>query len=356
MISRTLRYVAVIGCAALVASGIHGPAAAQTIPPEFTINASGWTGGAQGSRDTGRFSHCGISREYGNGLTLVFLLSPQYQLNIGLLNPAWTLLTDAAAEPEPEEGAEDDDEDEQPPVARIDVDGQYVKEFPARPVGETVLMIATGVDEQLMDLLMRGNNLVVGTERGSYRFALSGTFAGLSALRGCIDTARRLAAEANALAERQAVSISGEAVAGILRDAGLQNAAVTPVDSAEHPLGLSYAWSVGSLRGGVVQARRGQAIEIDGFTDAVINRFAATCSNEFQQSAQEAEILRDLYAFKRAILQCGADGSGSVVALLVALDDNFYTAFFHQGDAGDRAAVIDATDRVHQLIRRQAGG
>ena len=361
MTSRTLLCAAAIGGAAIAYPGVVTPAAAQSAPPEFTIEVSGWTGGAQGNNETGQFSHCAISRQYGNGVTLALLMSPRYELNIGLLNPNWNLLPDEEAEPaadaEPEEEPEDEDEEEEPPVAEVNVDGVFVKPFPVRPVSDSILMVTTGVDDQLIDLLMKGNNLDVATDYGNYRFALSGTFNSITALRGCVDTARRMAAEVRATAGQAGPSaLTGEGLVSILRDSGLANAAVAPQDAASSPLALSYAWSLGPLTGGVHQSRRGQAVEIDKFTELYVDQFESTCTGEFQRSEGTAEVFRELYAVKSASMQCGDDASGVYVSLFVALDDNYYTAFFHQGSVVDRVQVDDATDRIRQLIQVQAGG
>ncbi len=364
MTSRTLLCAAAICGAAFADSGVVGTAAAQTAtPPEFTIEVSGWTGGAQGNNETGQFSHCAISRPYGNGLTLALLMSPRYELNIGLLNPNWNLLPDedaeaeaAAAEEEAE--AEEEDEEEEPPVAEVNVDGAYVKPFPVRPVSDTILMVTTGVDDQLIDLLMKGNNLDVATDYGNYRFALTGTFNSITALRGCIDTARRLAAEARATAGQAGpTALTGEGLVSILRSSGLESAAVAPQDAASSPLGLSYAWSLGQLTGGVHQSPRpSRQVEIDKFTELYIDQFESTCTSAFQRSEGASEVIRELYAVKSANMQCGDDASGLYVSLFVALDDNYYTFFFHQGSVADRIQVDDATNSIRQLIQGQAGG
>ncbi len=363
MTSRILLCAASIGGAALAYSGVSTPAAAQAqnAPPEFTIEVSGWTGGAQGNNETGQFSHCAISRQYGNGVTLALLMSPRYELNIGLLNPNWNLMPDEEAEPaadaEAEAEEEDEDEEEEPPVAEVNVDGAFVKPFPVRPVSDTILMVTTGIDDQLIDLLMKGNNLDVATDYGNYRFALTGTFNSITALRGCVDTARRLAAEVRATAgQARPSALTGEALVSILRDAGLENAAVAPQDAGSSPLAISYAWSMGPLIGGVHQSRRGQAVEIDKFTELYVDQFESTCTGEFQRSEGTAEVFRELYAVKSATMQCGDDASGVHVSLFVALDDNYYTAFFHQGSVADRAQVDDATSRIRRLIEDQAGG
>lgn len=364
MTSRTLLCAAAICGVALADSGVVGTAAAQTAaPPEFTIEVSGWTGGAQGNNETGQFSHCAISRQYGNGLTLALLMSPRYELNIGLLNPNWNLLPDEEAEAEAaaeeEAEAEEEDEEEEPPVAEVNVDGTYVKPFPVRPVSDNILMVTTGVDDQLIDLLMKGNNLDVATDYGNYRFALTGTFNSITALRGCIDTARRLAAEARATAGQAGpTALTGEGLVSILRSSGLESAAVAPQDAASSPLALSYAWSLGSLTGGVHQSPRPhpREIEIDKFTELYIDQFESTCTSEFRRSEGESEVIRDLYAVKSASMQCGDDASGLYVSLFVALDDNYYTAFFHQGSVVDRVQVDEATGSIRQLIQGQAGG
>lgn len=363
MTSRTLIRAAIVCGLALAASGAIEPALAQSTsssvsPPEFEIATGGWTGGAQGDPESGRFTHCAISRQYGNGLTLALLMSPRYELNIGLLNPAWNLLPvepeDADAEAETAEAAEEDDEEDLPPVAQVAIDGVYDREFPARPAAESILMVTTGIDDQLIELLMRGNNLDVTTDYGNYRFALSGTFNSITALRGCIDTARQLAAEARASGAAGSSAMTDRALVSILTQAGLQDVEVEPQDSATSPLGLSYAWSVGSLlTGGVHQSPRPnrQVVEIDKFTEFYVDQFESTCTETFERSEQPAEIIRSVYALKMASMQCGS----AYVSLFVALDDEFYTAFFHQGAASDKAQIDEATAQIRQVIQQQAG-
>lgn len=365
MTSRILIRAAVICGMTMAASGAISPAFGQAAstavsPPEFDIDTGGWTGGAKGDADSGRMTHCAISREYGNGLTLALLMSPRYELNIGLLNPAWSLLeeeeAETASESEPAEPT-DEDEEELPPTAQVAVDGVYEREFPARPVGDSILMVTTGVDDQLIELLMRGNNLDVATDYGNYRFALTGTFNSVTALRSCIDTARSLAVQARGAAPAQSTPMTGQGIVSILRQAGMEDASVAVPDAASSPLALAYAWSRGSLSGGVHQSpRQSQQIEIDKFTEAYIDQFEGNCTQAFQRSEDESQILRDRYAFKTASMQCGDDASGVYVSLFVALDDEFYTAFFHQGPVSDKSQVDGATGQIRQVIQQQAGG
>lgn len=362
MTSRILICAAMICGVTMTVSGVAEPAFAQTVPPEFDIDTGGWTGGAQGDDDSGVFTHCAVSRPYGNGLTLALLMSPRYELNIGLLNPAWNLQAEeseeSASETEPQvDPTADEEEEDQPPVALVTVDGVYEREFPARPVSDSIVMVTTGVDDQLVELLMRGNNLDVATEHGNYRFALTGTFNSIAALRGCIDTARRLAAEARTTAPAQSTPMTGQGLVSILRQAGLDNASVAIPDSASSPLALSYAWSLGSLSGGVHQSpRQGQQIEIDKFTELYVDQFEATCTQAFQRSEDDSQVILDRYALKTATMQCGDDASGFYASLFVALDGGFYTAFFHQGAVSQKAEVDAATGQIQSVIRQQAGG
>ncbi|NNG06031.1 MAG: hypothetical protein HKM95_18265 [Inquilinus sp.] len=325
-------------------------AGATSTPPEFTIDVSGWTGGAQGDRDTGRFSHCGVSREYNNGLTLVFLLSSRYELNIGMVNPAWDLLAAAAAEAEAE--AEADDDEDEPPLAQVAVDGLYAKELPVRPISETVLMVNTGADQQLFELLQRGNVLTVTAEQGSYRFPLTGTSNALDSLRGCIDAARRIVA-----AQAQAASaLSAQGLATILRDSGLQDAAiVTPPVGEPQAVAHRFGWTVGPLEGGLHQAPRGQTVEIDRYADIYMDQFEAACDAPFQRLVEPATLVRDVFALKSATVQCGG-GDGTFTALFFSLDGTHYTAFYHRAPVADRDLAIDATDRIRQYITQQSGG
>ena len=364
MTFRTLLCAGLICGVALAAPGVHGDAAAQTPPPEFSIDVSGWKGGARPVEGTDQFSHCSISRQYGNGISLALLLSPRYELNIGLLNPAWDLLPDEAAEEQPTDGeqeaeevAEEEDEDEEPPVAEVNIDGVYVKEFPVQAVADTILMVRTGVDEQLLDLLMRGNNLDITSEQGTYRFALSGTFNSITQLRGCIETALRLVAEARAAAgQARPAPLNAQGIVSILTGAGLDGVEIAVPDPASNPLGLSFAWAIGNLSGGVHQSPRGRQVEIDKFTELYLDQFEALCTEEFQRSEEPSEILRERHALKSASMQCSGEAGSTYVSLFIVLDDNFYTAFFHQGPVSDQAQVNDATNSIRQLIQSQAGG
>ncbi len=331
---------ALCGVVLTLAAGA-GPAPAQEPTPEFRIDVSGWVGGAQAARDTQQFSHCGINREYDDGLTLFFLLSPQYEVNIGLLNPAWSLTAD------------------QRTVAQVRVDRTFDGEFPARAIGENVLIVTTGVDEGLIERLMRGNELTVVTGMGDQRFSLIGTFAGLTALRSCVDTARRLIAAApqGGAPAQDAPPMSADALAGILRDAGLQGAAIgAPTEGSEDPLDPGFVWVIGPLRGGVHQDRRGETVEMDSFANRYIARFETACGGAFERVVQPAEVVRDVYAMKTATVQCGDPENGTFVALFFALDDGHYTAFFHESSIADKELAIDATTRIRQLVSQQAGG
>ena len=361
MIARTMLKAALLLGAATAASTLVVPAIAQTGPPEFSIEVSGWSGGAVGNNQTGEFSHCTIARDYANGLTLALLMSPRYELNIGLLNPAWDFVAEAEAEAAAAAAGEapDDDDEEEPPVAEVRVDEAFSREFAVNKVGKDILMVTTGQNDQLIELLMRGNALFVTVDQGSYQFALSGTFNSITALRSCIDTARQLAAEARATAGAGAAGapLNGPALVNLLRAAGLESASVAPQDAASSPLGLSFAWSLGGLTGGVHQSpRQSPQVEIDKFAELYIDQFESTCTDAFQQNEQPAEIVRELYALKSATMQCGDDASGTHVSLFIALDDSFYTAFFHQGPVANRAQVDEATNRIRQLISQQAGG
>lgn len=349
--------IAALAAATALAPGAAGaqqePAAAGAgpAPPEFTIDEAGWTGGAQVEPASGRFSHCSVARDYGNGVTLVFLLSPRYELNIGMLNPAWDLIA-AAEAAAAERAANGEDDEEETPLAQVTVDGSFAKEFPIRPINANVLMVTTGVDPQLFELLQKGNALSVAADQGNYRFPLTGTFAALDGLRGCVDAARRIIAAQ----VRAASAISVQDLASILRDSGLQDANVVPVaEGTPQAVAHKFAWTVGPLRGGLHQAPRGQAIEINRYADLYMDQFEAACDAAFQRASEPATVLREAFALKSATVQCGGE-DGTFTALFFSLDGTHYSAFYHQGDVADRALVLDATDRVRQYVAQQAGG
>lgn len=337
------------GAVTLVAAVIvaAGPAAAQApggggqagapaeAPPEFTIDTAGWTGGAQ--IQEGRFLNCSVSRRYDNGLTLIVGMNGRYDINLGLLNPQWTLA----------EGAET--------RARVQVDGAFDKTYPAVPAGPQVMVTAVGQDEALFERLRRGSRLTVTIDQDSHQFALTGTAASLGAVRACVDRARQLAGQPPGGAGQQRGTLTAQQMAGLLRQAGIEN--VRFAVPADLPPGVAQLWMLEDpeVQGGVHQRpREDEQIRIDDFAEAFIEVVAESCPVDMAREEQPTQTIGGRYALKSVLLRCPGGEQPAAMSVLFALDDINYSAFFHQAPIAKEAAAAEATAGLEKVIRNLA--
>lgn len=364
--------------AAVLLSTAALPAAAQdearpSGPPEFRIDESGWTGGAV-ARD-GRFSHCAISRDVGDGRVVVFQVSPAFQLNVVVASEAWTL----------EPGQEFS--------ARIAVDDRLSKQYPAVNAAENAVLVASGRDQELVESLMRGSTATVDIpDLDAFAIPLTGTFNAFQDLQSCIQKAREMIEEAQGQAGGQAGGQVGEnggpagtgearapggaptvpsgrspnapptgmdarALMSLLRDAGFEEIALAdPASIPENELALSHVWQIDeSLIGGLHQRPRDQDADMAGFVDAYTQVLADRCPGQAEVETGETQLVRDLYAFADATVDCTGESGGSAhVALFFALDDNHYSAFFHETTIGQAERADRRTALIADYIRALA--
>lgn len=339
---------------ALVTSAL-APAAAQDAaseaPEQFTIDVSGWVGGAVGRPDDPRrVGYCGIRREYDDGLTVVFTMNLNSQAQVSLVSPGWTLSPGTQEE------------------VRLRIDSVLDGEGPAIASAQNVLTIPLGEDPQLIQALREGNVLTVNSTQGESRIPLTGSSAGLAALQECVAAARDYVARAQpppAAAAAAAPQASGgprrsaivteESLSEILRAAGLQGFRILPQDELPES-DLAFAWQVDSIIGGLLQESRGSEVAVVDFADAFIERMAALCPGQFEESLGEPQVYREIYAVMTASLQCESEDGTSFIAAVFTLDDFFYSVFYHEGAFGQAELVLEETGRIEVLVRSLAEG
>jgi len=323
-------------------------------PKEFMIDAGGWKGGAFANPQTKQFSHCGIQKAYDGGVTLVLSMNPNYMFNVALIKQGWGLK-------EGEKGQ-----------ARVRVDTAYDnKKLEAIPGSPDAYIIPTGQSGDLFQALAKGSKAIVTVPKGEFTFPLSGTLAGLNALKDCTEAARKLIAQAQGNGGGQNAQNPGDprnlvgaqgfgmpvgALEGILKSAGLQNVAIAdPRKLPRDPLQINHAWQVGTdgkLVGGVHQEPRGDAVEIDQFAKRYLEIMKSVCSTDWQSSDQPA-VIEGPYAIKRAELSCTMNQQHIFAALVFTLDDNYYSAFFHQALQADKGLAEDAAKKLGDYIQGQ---
>lgn len=349
--------------AALQASAQETPPAGERppAPPEFTIDAGGWKGGAFGNPDNQQFGYCGISKPYENGMVLIFQINPAGNLNVGVLKQGWGLA-------EGEKGP-----------ARIVVDDKFDATFEAVPGSADVYIIPTGQNAALFDAVGRGNNATITLPKGEFSFPLRGTMAGLTALRNCIEKAQQLfaggqpagaggtggaagtdagtgTAAASTPTETvgaQGYGITVQGMASLLNSAGFTGFGMAdPASIRRDPLQLNHAWELdqtGDVIGGVHQEPRGDDVEIDQFAKRYLEIMKSSCPTDWTQETQDAAIM-EAYATKYADISCTLNGQPLVASMLFTLDDNYYSVFFHQSMPANKEKAYAATHQLGDFI------
>ncbi len=333
--------------------GVEEEAAAER-PPELTIEESGWSGGAFSRPDDPTLiGYCGISRDYDNGLTLVFSTNLDNQTRITLINPEWALTPDSQEE------------------IQLGIDGRG-GEGPAIAASDTVLVIPLGELPQMIEALRQGNVMTITTSEGEFAFPLTGTFAALPKLGECVAAARELMAEVElpqdpaeeappeeaSPTDAPADGMPLEALVDILTAAGLEDLSFVPPEQVpETEMDLRYIWQVGDINGALHQRPRpSEAIEIDGFSEEYLALLEGRCPGEFIVELADSEVFQERYALRIGRAECLTDESASVLEMAFALDQFFYSVFYHEATMEDAEQAAAETAKIANLIRELAGG
>ncbi|MEQ9812168.1 MAG: hypothetical protein RLO50_05270 [Azospirillaceae bacterium] len=316
--------------------------------PEFAyaIDAAGWRGGAFTRPDGTTFSHCGIGRQYQNGITLLFTRTRREETNLVLLSDQFEM-------------------NEQTPAftVRVQVDETAWDEtYPAVPAGATALAIPLGQAGGLIEQLRGGTAMSIRTPLVAFEFALSGTFNALPRLEECIAAANEALPP---LPEPESADIEVPEFQGMTRDslssllsaAGLDEVEIVPAEQIpDDDLGLQYAWTLGPIIGGLQQLPRNtEGLSMERFMERFIGQIEERCSGEFGARITDSVVLQDRYAIALAEIQCAGAEDTSYMASTFVLDDNFYSAFFHEGPLENVDMARGASGAIAAVIRRLAG-
>ncbi len=349
--------------------------AAPVAPPEppeaLTIDIDGWQGGAQTvAGQPNQISYCGVAREYENGVTLVIAINLEGFSNISLVNPDWSLT--------PQEQT----------TASLDIDQQITGEGPLVNAGETVRLLLLGDDNALIEALKRGSTLTLGIEGESYSFPLTGTFNALEAVNECLAAAgpfmEEIAAFEATLAEAAGIEgADGAAPDGAAAPDGSQPAPDVPRDGIpigalneflaiagiedvrfvppervpEGPLELLHIWQVGESLNGALHQRRRQSedVALEPFAEDYIGRLTGECPGEVTTELAPMEVFHDRFALQTGTLSCETEEAASFLAIVFALDEFFYSAFYHESSRADADAAAAESAKIAALIRQLAG-
>ena len=151
--------------------------------------------------------------------------------------------------------------------------------------------------------------------------------------------------------------MTAEAVAQLMDSAGISGIALASPDEIQGAqVPIEQAWQIGPLRGALHQEPRGREIQIDEFANGFAGTFEALCPGQFTSEFAPADILRDVYAVKTAVLGCVSDQGATHTEMVIVLDDSFYTAFVHEGPADAAQSVSDVNTRLAETFRAMISG
>ena len=339
---RAGRALAVVLACGLMAGGLAAPAAAQDQAAEgiaaLAIDVQGWTGGAFGREDTREFSHCAVSREFDDDVTMIVSMNPEFSTNIAFGNPNWAMEAQS-------EGA-----------ARLSVDGVTVRQRGGIAPNANVFVVPLGPDDEMIEALRRGNTLSVDIPPASFQIPLTGTAASLRELRDCVETATQLIGEDPELVEpaqpREVPAMSMEALANILEAAGIPDLQfLAPERVPDNDMQLRFVWRSGPMIGGLHQSPRRSGVEVSAFARTYMDIMESFCPTRFEPDVGPVELVGDSYGFATATLVCGeSEDEVNFLAFFIALDDFNYSVFFHQLPLPLADDAVAATDAVQQVV------
>lgn len=294
-----------------------------------------WDGGAAKKKD-GSFAYCVAEGEFTSGHVLMFARSPQGETNIGIGIPGADL---------PKGG--------EWPVT-IEVDKKLKRERVAIASQPDMLVVSNGKDEELVNAMMGGNELVVSSATDRIAFKLSGTKKVLGDLRTCVDKGGNvppIKVAAGRPAEKK--NRLPEGLDSLLTAAGVHDAELVPMDKIpQERRPADVAWRFGPIVGGIRERAVGEDARIDelsdGFSDAMKQRCEGTPTVSLNPSEQAGSVWLRTGSVDCAMPQ----GTLHVTLNFLLSQRRLFTVIFHEAAEPDVALADKVRDNLAHVLRR----
>ncbi len=294
-----------------------------------------WDGGAAKKKD-GSFAYCVAEGEFTSGHVLMFARSPKGETNIGIGIPGADL---------PKGG--------EWPVT-IEVDRKLKRERVAIASQPDMLVVSNGKDEELVNALMGGSELVVLSATDRIAFKLSGTKKVLGDLKTCVDKGGNvppIKVAAGRPAEKK--NRLPEGLDSLLTAAGVHDAELVPMDKIpQERRPADVAWRFGPIVGGIRERAVGEDVRIDelsdGFADAMKQRCEGTPTVSLNPSEQAGSVWLRTGAVECAMPQ----GKLHVTLNFLLSQRRLFTVIFHEAAEPDVALAEKVRDNLAQVLRR----
>ncbi|CAO3450672.1 hypothetical protein [Azospirillum largimobile] len=294
-----------------------------------------WDGGAAKKKD-GSFAYCVAEGEFTSGHVLMFARSPKGETNIGIGIPGADL---------PKGG-------EWPVI--IEVDKKLKRERVAIASQPDMLVVSNGKDEELVNALMGGSELVVSSATDRIAFKLSGTKKVLGDLKTCVDKGGNvppIKVAAGRPAEKK--NRLPEGLDSLLSAAGVHDAELVPMDKIpQERRPADVAWRFGPIVGGIRERAVGEDARIDelsdGFADAMKQRCEGTPTVSLSPSEQAGSVW-----LRTGSVDCAMPQGKLHVTLNFLLSQRrLFTVIFHEAAEPDVALADKVRDNLTHVLRR----
>ena len=294
-----------------------------------------WNGGAAKKKD-GSFAYCVAEGEFTTGHVLMFARSPRGETNIGIGIPGADL---------PKGG--------EWPVT-IEVDKKLKRERVAIASQPDMLVVSNGKDEELVNALMGGSELMVSSATDRIAFKLSGTKKVLGDLRTCVDKGGNvppIKVAAGRPAEKK--NRLPEGLDSLLTAAGVHDAELVPMDRIpQERRPADVAWRFGPIVGGIRERAVGEEARIDelsdGFADAMKQRCEGTPTVNLNPSEQAGSVW-----LRTGSVECAMPQGKLHVTLNFLLSQRrLFTVIFHEAAEPDVELAEKVNDNLTQVLRR----
>jgi hypothetical protein len=325
------------GASGKPAAGPSASAPAKPKPDGPGELIESWDGGAAKKKD-GSFAYCVAEGEFTSGHVLMFARSPKGETNIGIGIPGADL---------PKGG--------EWPVT-IEVDKKLKRERTAVASQPDMLVVSNGKDDELINALMGGNELVVSSASDRIVFKLAGTKKVLSDLKTCVDKGGNvppIKVAAGRPADKDRKNRLPEGLDSLLTAAGVHDAELVPMDKVpQDRRPADIAWRFGPIVGGIRERAVGEGARIDelsdGFAEAMKQRCEGTPTVALNQSEQAGAVW-----LRTGSVDCAMPQGKLHVTLNFLLSQRrLFTVIFHEAGEPDVQLADKVRDNLAQVLRR----
>lgn len=294
-----------------------------------------WDGGAAKKKD-GSFAYCVAEGEFTSGHVLMFARSPKGETNIGIGIPGADL---------PKGG--------EWPVT-IEVDKKLKRERVAIASQPDMLVVSNGKDEELVNALMAGNELVVSSASDRIAFKLDGTKKVLGELKTCVDKGGNvppIKVAAGRPAEKK--NRLPEGLDSLLTAAGVHDAELVPMDKVpQERRPADVAWRFGPIVGGIRERAVGEGARIDELSDSFADAMKQRCEGTPTVSLNPSEQAGAVWLRTGSVDCAMQQGKLHVTLNFLLSQRRLFTVIFHEAGEPDVALADKVRDNLAHVLRR----